>query len=122
MRMLKFLPGTGIFGRIMGYAKERGKLEQLLVKIASVDTYNEKSLAILVDSYEKYSHTVRILKNKNEDIFMDLYTNELQAIKEAKKVLRESDSDESRQLNFAAYKSSIVTALENTIKTTLETL
>ncbi|TCC97303.1 hypothetical protein FBD94_20540 [Pedobacter hiemivivus] len=106
----------------MGYAKERGKLEQLIVKIASINTYDQKSLAILVDSYEKYSHTVRILKNKNADSFMDLYTNELQAIKEAKKTLRESDSDENRQLNFVAYKASIVSALEKTIKTTLDTL
>lgn len=119
MSCFKMFP---IFTAIMGYAKERGKLEQLLVKIASVDTYNEKSLAILVDSYEKYSHTVRILKNKNADIFMDLYTNELQAIKEAKKTLRESDSDESRQINFIAYKTSIVSALEKTINTTLETV
>jgi hypothetical protein len=120
--MVQFLLGTGIFTTIMGYAKERGKLEQLIVKIGSINTYDQKSLAILVDSYEKYSHTVRILKNKNADSFMDLYTNELQAIKEAKKTLRESDSDETRQLNFVAYKASIVSALEKTIKTTLDTL
>ncbi|WP_316809847.1 hypothetical protein [Pedobacter heparinus] len=106
----------------MGYAKERGKLEKLLTKIAAVNTYDEKNLAILIDSHEKYSHTVRILKNKDADIFMGLYTNELQAIKNSRIALKESDSEESRQLSFNAYKAAIVTALENTINTTLETL
>lgn len=106
----------------MGYAKERGKLEKLLTKIAGVNAYNEKDLAILIDGHEKYSHTVRILKNKDADVFMGLYTNELQEIKAQKIALKESDSDESRQVRFIAYKTAIVTALENTISTTLETL
>jgi len=105
----------------MGYAKERGKLEKLL-KIAGIDIYNEKNLAVLIDSHEKYSHTVRILKNKEPDTFSDLYTNELQEIKEGKKSFKESDTDEARQKNFIAYKDLIVRALEKTIKTTNETL
>ncbi|AOM80256.1 hypothetical protein [Pedobacter steynii] len=106
----------------MGYAKERGKLEKLLTKTAGINVYDEKSLAILVDSHEKYSHTVRILKNKEPELFTDLYTNELQEIKEGRKSLKESDSDEARQTNFTAYKDIIVRALEKTIKTTNETV
>lgn len=106
----------------MGYAKERGKLEKLLTRIVGLTTYDEKSLANLVDSQEKYSHTVRILKNKEPDTFGDLYKNELQEVKESRKAVKESDSDETRQHNFIAYKDSIVNALEKTIKTTLETL
>lgn len=106
----------------MGYAKERGKLEKLLTRIVGLTTYDEKSLANLVDSNEKYSHTVRILKNKEPDTFGDLYKNELQEVKESRKAVKESDSDETRQHNFIAYKDSIVNALEKTIKTTLETL
>ncbi|MBB5620785.1 pyruvate formate-lyase activating enzyme-like uncharacterized protein [Pedobacter cryoconitis] len=106
----------------MGYAKERGKLEKLLTRIVGLTTYDEKSLANLVDSHEKYSHTVRILKNKEPDTFGDLYKNELQEVKESRKAVKESDSDETRQHNFIAYKDSIVNALEKTIKTTLETL
>ena len=106
----------------MGYAKERGKLEKLLTKTAGISAYDEKSLAILVDSYEKYSHTVRILKNKEPELFLDLYTNELQQIKESRKTLKESDSDEARQTNFTGYKDSILHALEKTIKTTNETV
>ena len=53
----------------MGYAKERGKIEQLSIKIASIDVYNDKNFDILVDTQEKYSHTVRILKNKEPETF-----------------------------------------------------
>lgn len=104
----------------MGYAKERGKLEQLLNKIVGIDVYEEKKLAILTDAHEKYSHTVRILKNKEPDAFSDLYKNELQEIKEGRKSLKESDSDETRQINFIVYKDAILRALEKTINTTKE--
>ena len=65
----------------MGYAKERGKLEKLSEKITGLDIYNEKNLTLLGDIHEKYSHTVRILKNKQEATFSDLYRNELEAVK-----------------------------------------
>ncbi|MET3114740.1 hypothetical protein AAKU52_002477 [Pedobacter sp. CG_S7] len=106
----------------MGYAKERGKLEKLLIRIVSLNTYDEKNLVILNDSHEKYSHTVRILKNKEPDTFSELYKNELQEIKSGKIAIKESDSDEARQNNFLLYKDSIVRALEKTIQTTNETL
>lgn len=112
----KFSRRTGIFALIMGYAKERGKLEKLLAKIAGISIVDEKNLSILIDSHEKYSHTVRILKNKNPDAFMDLYKNELQEIKEAKKTVKQNDSEEARDGNFTAYKDSIIRALKKTIK------
>jgi hypothetical protein len=43
----------------MGYAKERGKLEKLSQKVSGLTNYDEKSLAIITDIYEQYSHTVR---------------------------------------------------------------
>lgn len=106
----------------MGYAKERGKLEKLLVKIDSINSYDEKNLAILVDGHEKYSHTVRILKNKEPETFTELYQNELQAIKDGRKAVKESDTDEARQQSFIEYKNSILRALEKTIKSTQESL
>ncbi|MBB6269742.1 pyruvate formate-lyase activating enzyme-like uncharacterized protein [Pedobacter cryoconitis] len=105
----------------MGYAKERGKLEKLL-RIVGLNTYDEKSLAALVDTHEKYSHTVRILKNKEPEIFSALYTNELQEVKDSRKALKEADTDEARQTNFIAYKETLLRALENAIKATNETL
>lgn len=104
----------------MGYAKERGKLEKLLTKIVGINIYDEKSLTILIDTHEKYSHTIRILKNKEPDAFTDLYTNELQEIKEGRKATKESETDEARQSNFIIYKDSIVRALEKSIKATKE--
>jgi len=104
---------------IMGYAKERGKLEKLLTKIADISIYDEKNLAILNDIHDQYSHTVRILKNKEPETFADLYSTELQEVKACKRSLRESDSDETRQENFISYKESIQLALEKTFKATL---
>ena len=106
----------------MGYAKERGKLEKLLTKTAAIDIYNEKNLAILVDSHEKYSHTVRILKNKEPETFEELYKTDLEKVKEGRKAVKESDSDEARQSSFTSYKEIIVQSIENAIKTTLESL
>ena len=106
----------------MGYAKERGKLEKLLTKTVAIDIYNEKNMANLVDSHEKYSHTVRILKNKEPETFEALYKNDLEKVKEGKKAVKESETDESRQSNFTTYKAVIVQSLENAIKSTLESL
>ena len=102
----------------MGYAKERGKLEKLSAQIIGLDIYNEKNLAILIDSHEKYSHTLRILKNKQPDTFSDLYKNELQEIKEGKKSVKESDTEDARQDHFVRYKTTILGALEKTIQAT----
>jgi len=106
----------------MGYAKERGKLEKLSAKIVGIDIYNEKNLAILVDSHEKYSHTIRILKNKEADAFTDLYKVELQEIKDSRKAVKESETDEARQNQFIVYKDSILNAIEKTVSKTKEFL
>ncbi|MBB6501136.1 hypothetical protein [Pedobacter cryoconitis] len=106
----------------MGYAKERGKLEKLSVKNVGLDIYSEKNFAILLDIHEKYSHTVRILKNKEPETFSDLYKNELQEAKEGKRAVKESDTDETRQENYIKYKNSLAEALEKTIQATKESL
>jgi hypothetical protein len=106
----------------MAYAKERGKLEQLLTKLAGINIFNEKSLAILDDIQEKYSHTVRILKNKEPETFGDLYKNELQEIKACKKAVKESDSVETTEQTFVLYKESVLRAVEKTIKTTQDAI
>ncbi len=106
----------------MGYAKERAKLEKLLPGIAGINIYNEKNLAILNDIHEKYSHTVRILKNKEPDAFLGLYEKELQEVKEGKKAVKESDSDETHQNSFIVYKDAILSAIEKTIQATKEFL
>jgi hypothetical protein len=117
-----FLLRTGIFAAIMGYAKERGKLEQLATKIKSVNTYDEKSLKILVDGHEKYSHTVRILKNKEPETFETLYKVELQEVKNGRNAIKESETDELKQTNFLVYKEAIMAAIDKTIEATLNSL
>jgi diadenosine tetraphosphate (Ap4A) HIT family hydrolase len=106
----------------MGYAKERGKLEQLPAKIAGLDIYNEKNFVILNDIHEKYSHTVRILKNKELETFSELYSKELQEVKAAKKSVKESETDEVRQENFIQYKNIVLSAIEKTIQATIDSL
>ncbi|WP_316751580.1 hypothetical protein [Pedobacter gandavensis] len=105
----------------MGYAKERGKLEKLSGKIVGLDIYNEKNFAILVDSHEKYSHTIRILKNKEPELFMELYTNELQELKGVRNAVKESETDEARQANFLLYRDTIVRIMGKTIDITKQT-
>lgn len=104
----------------MGYAKERGKLEKLSTKISGLSIYDDKSLAIITDIFEQYSHSIRILKNKNPEIFNELYQNELQQVKLVKRALKLSE-EADRQDNFIKYRDSLSAALNNAIKETQET-
>ncbi len=104
----------------MGYAKERGKLEKLLTKVSGLTNYDEKSLAVITDMYEQYSHTVRILKNKNPDTFTEAYEQELPQVKLAKNALKVSEEAE-RQDNFVKYREALSTALNSAITLTNET-
>lgn len=106
----------------MGYAKERGKLEKLLTKVIGLAVYDDKSLAIITDIYEQYSHTVRILKNKATETFGELYQNDLQQVKECKRAIKESEHDEDRQNNFIKYRDVLASALEKTIQATKESV
>jgi hypothetical protein len=103
----------------MGYTKERVKLEKLLVKLNGVSIHINKSLDLLINTYEEYSHTVRILKNKEPEVFTSHYAEELQAIKLAKKTLKESDTDLAKEENFNAYKEVIITSIQKTIGATI---
>ncbi|GGI23713.1 hypothetical protein [Pedobacter mendelii] len=104
----------------MGYAKERGKLEKLSVKVSGLTIYDDKSLAIITDIFEQYSHSIRILKNKNPEIFNELYQNELQKVKTLKRTLKLSE-EADRQDNFIKYKDSLLVALNNAVKEIQET-
>lgn len=99
----------------MAYTKERKKLEKLSEKITSLQNYDDKSLAIISDIYEQYSHTVRILKNKAPEMFNELYLNELQQVKEHKRLLKVGE-EEDRQVNFINYKEALLDALTKTIQ------
>ena len=103
----------------MGYAKERGKLEKLSTKVSTIKNYDDKSLASITDIYEQYSHSVRILKNKNTTAFSGLYQTDLEEVKLAKRALKESEEAE-REDNFSNYKKVLLDALKNAIKTTKE--
>lgn len=106
----------------MGYAKERGKLEKLSTKTTGLNNYDEKSLTIITDIYEQYSHTVRILKNKDADTFMELYQNELQQVKECKRVLKLSEEEDDRQNNFIKYRDVLADAIDKTIQASKESV
>ncbi len=104
----------------MGYAKERGKFEKLSTKVSGLTNYDDKTLVVITDIYEQYSHSLRILKNKNPEVFIALYQNELQQIKEVKKALKESE-EADRQDKFIKYKEALLQALNNIIQATKET-
>ena len=101
----------------MGYAKERGKFEKLSTKVSGLTIYDDKSLAIISDAFEQYSHSIRILKNKNPEAFTDLYQNELQQVKVVRRELK-ADDEVNRQDNFIKYRDALVAALNNAIKVT----
>jgi len=98
----------------MGYAKERGKLEKISTKVSALTNYDDKSLAIITDIYEQYSHTVRILKNKNPEAFEGVYLNELPEVKLAKNALKVSEEAE-RQDNFIKFKDALSASLNSVI-------
>ena len=106
--------------RNMGYAKERGKLEKLSTKVSGLKNYDDKSLAIITDIFEQYSHSVRILKNKNPEAFTGLYQNELEQVKITKRALKESE-EADREDSFTKYKDTLLAALNSSIKVTIET-
>ena len=104
----------------MGYAKERGKLEKLSTKVSGLKNYDDKSLTIITDIFEQYSHNVRILKNKNPEAFNELYQNELQQVKLVKKSLKLSD-EADRPDSFIRYRDSLLATLNSAITLTKET-
>ena len=105
----------------MGFAKERKRLEKLLEKITGLRQYDDKGLAVITDIFEQYSHTIRILKNKNTELFNDLYLNELQLVKACKKSLKLTEDEEDRQANFITYKETLSDALTKTIQASMNT-
>ena len=101
----------------MGFTKERKKLEKLSEKVTGLKEYDAKNLVIITDIYEQYSHTARILKNKEPDAFNDLYLNELQQVKECKRRLKLIEEEENKAVNFIKYKDALINALTKTIQT-----
>jgi hypothetical protein len=104
----------------MGYAKERGKLEKLSTKVSGLTIYDDKSLTMITDIFEQYSHSIRILKNKNPDAFNNLYETELQEVKLVRRSLKLSE-EADRQDSFIKYKDSLLAALYSAIKVTNQT-
>ena len=100
----------------MGYSKERKKLEKLSEKINKLQQYDAKNLVVITDIYEQYSHTARILKNKEPDAFNELYLNELQQVKECKRKLKLVEESENIEVNFVKYKDTLINALSKTIE------
>ncbi len=101
----------------MGYAKERGKLEKLSTKISGLKNYDDKSLVIITDIFEQYSHSVRILKNKNPEAFSELYKTHLEEVKLVKRALKLGE-EADREDNFIKYRDSLLFALNSAITAT----
>jgi len=98
----------------MGYAKERGKFEKLFIKVNGLTIYDDKNLVVITDIFEQYSHSIRILKNKNPEAFTQLYTNELEQVKLTKQSLKQSE-EANRQNNFIKYRDAISASLKSAI-------
>ena len=101
----------------MGYAKERAKLEKLSTKVTALTIYDDKSLAIITDTYEQYSHTIRILKNKKPDTFTEAYEKDLPQVKQVRNSLKLSEEGD-RQDNFIKFRDGLSDALNSAISLT----
>lgn len=104
----------------MGYAKERGKFEKLAAKVDALKEYDTKNLTTITDVFEQYSHSIRILKNKNPEAFTELYKTDLEQIKLVRKALKESE-EANRQESFISYRDALSSALNRAITVTKET-
>jgi dissimilatory sulfite reductase (desulfoviridin) alpha/beta subunit len=104
----------------MGYAKERGKFEKLTTKVNGLKFYDTKSLTIITDIFEQYSHSVRILKNKNPQAFTQLYQNDLEKVKLVKQSLKQSEEIDCQE-NFLNYRDILSSAINSAILLTKET-
>jgi hypothetical protein len=98
----------------MGYAKERGKFEKLSTKVSDLKIYDDKSIKVITDIFEQYSHSVRILKIKNPEAFNTLYQNDLEQVKLAKQASKVSD-EADRQDSFIKYKDALLTSINSAI-------
>ena len=105
----------------MGYDKKREKLEELSAKLSSLKTYDNKSLLVITDIFEAYSHSIRILKNKNPEAFNHLYETELQEVKLVRRSLKVAE-EADRQEAFTKFKDSLLAALNSAIKQAKETV
>lgn len=101
----------------MGYAKERGKFEILAAKVSGLTIYDDKSVKVITDIFEQYSHSVRILKNKNPETFTNIFLNELEQVKLVKRALKISE-EADRQDNFIKYRDSLFAGLNSAIALT----
>jgi dissimilatory sulfite reductase (desulfoviridin) alpha/beta subunit len=98
----------------MGYTKERVKFEKLSTKVSGLTSYDDKNLTVITDIYEQYSHSIRILKNRNPEIFTDQYKNEFEEVKLLKRTLKEGEESD-REDNFIKYRDSLFAALNSAI-------
>lgn len=100
----------------MAFAKEKKKLEKLSEKTIGLQHFDSRNLEIITDIFDQYSHTARILKNKEADLFNELYLNELQQTKEHKKTLKLAEESDDRQTIFLTYKEALINAITKTIQ------
>jgi len=106
----------------MGFAKERKRLEKLSEKTVALQHFDSKNAEIITDIFDQYSHTIRILKNKNIDLFNELYLHELQQTKEHKKTLKLAEDSDDRETLFLKYKEALLNAINKTIDVTNKTV
>lgn len=77
-------------------------------------TFDNENLETITDLFNQYSHTTRILKNKDTATFDELYATEFQEIKECKSALRDAEEADC-QIRFIAYKDALLDAITRSI-------
>lgn len=99
----------------MNYNKEKARLENLLIPIASIEQFNEENFNMVNEAYLEYSKIIRLLYNNRPNVFGNLYNYDLKEIKDNKQFIKKSFTEQAQQTNFLVFKDSIVHAVERTL-------
>lgn len=100
----------------MGLNKEKVQLQGLLELIINVDSYTERNLELLQESYTEFRRIISALYRKYTNIFGNLYNYDLKEIRNNKKKLSEDNSADGRQKLLVVYRDSMGSAVERTIE------
>ncbi len=100
----------------MGFNKEKVQLDGLLQLIIKVDSYTERNIEVLHESYTEFRKIISVLHGRHTNIFGNLYNYDLKEIRNNRKKLSEDKSAEGRQKYMVIYRDSMGSAVERTIE------
>ncbi len=100
----------------MGFNKEKERLQQIIERVKTADTFNEGNTQVIHDCYQEYAKVIAVLYKKHPNVFGNCYNYDRVEIRGNKKFLKESFSEQARDANFLVYRDSLINATETAIE------